>query len=443
MVAERHRSSRRRIAQARELILLSAAVEARRRTERKRGLQLSESLDWDALAEQLRMRRLLGTLGPRIHELSEERGGPRFAAVVEEAIRQGRRQSALLDAVTAQVGTALSAGGIRWSTLKGPALSRAIYGDAGRRLSGDVDLLLPAEHLIDGVEIVRELGYGGAHDLAAEDGLPLLHFAMPHELGALPAVELHWRVHWYEREFARDRLLRPSGAGENWRASAADELTAMLLFYARDGFLDLRLASDLGAWWDVRSPELAPGALTQTLTSYPAIARAARSAALVAERLIGVPTGEALAGASKAGVRVRTAARLADPHPRRSRAQLFAEMGLIDGLLTPPGDMPGFLSRQLLLSPEMLAELDRQAPKRRRRRRVSRCLGVLGRYLLAFRRLLRTPERLSDADSSCDEPRRRTRPTATPLLLRASPETSGLPNVSGAQINLSKDRSAE
>jgi hypothetical protein len=88
-------------------------------------------------------------------------------------------------------------------------------------------------------------------------GLPLLHFVLVHERGELPPVELHWRVHWYERSFARERLLPPAvDPPGDWRPAPADELAALLLFYARDGFIDLRLASDLGAWWDVHGAEL-------------------------------------------------------------------------------------------------------------------------------------------------------------------------------------------
>ena len=121
-------------------------------------------------------------------------------------------------------------------------------------------------------------------------GLPLLHFALVHERGELPPVELHWRVHWYERSFARERLLPPAvDPLDDWRPAPADELAALLLFYARDGFVDLRLATDLGAWWDVYGAELPPGALDELLHSYPAFAHAIPVALRVAERLVGLP----------------------------------------------------------------------------------------------------------------------------------------------------------
>ncbi len=50
-------------------------------------------------------------------------------------------------------------------------------------------------------------------------------------------MELHWRVHWYERSFAHERLLPPTpdDPPQNWRPAPADELAALLLFYAGMG----------------------------------------------------------------------------------------------------------------------------------------------------------------------------------------------------------------
>jgi hypothetical protein len=382
------------------------------------------------------MRRLLGTLGPRLVELAEGRASERFTDAVDEVMLQGRRQSTLLEAVSARIRDALAGEGIRSSPLKGPQLSRAIYGDPGRRLSSDVDLLVPAEQLNDAVEVVRGLGYQAPHDHVRADGLPLLHFALLHEQGTLPAVELHWRIHWYERDFARERLLAPEGAPEDWRPDAADELTALLLFYARDGFLDLRLASDLGAWWDVRGAELQSAALAAALAPYPALTLALAAAGRVAKRMLGIPVPDTLAGFARPGARGRIAARLADPHPRRGRAQLYADMGLIDALLMPRGEVRAFSERQLLPPRQVLAELDRRAPKRRKRTRLPRALGLLGRYAIALTRLPRRAE-LPSA-SAVLEPSRHAR-----VFLRAEAEVSALSDVGGAQAHPSTRGSSE
>ena len=421
----------------RELILLSATGALRRERERERGRALSASVDWNALAAQLRRRRLLGTLGPRIVSLAEGSASERFTSAVDEAILHGRRQSTLLEAVSGRIRVALATESIRSTSLKGPQLSRAIYRDPGRRLSSDIDLLVASEQLNDAVEVVRGLGYRAPHDHVRADGLPLLHFALLHERGALPAVELHWRIHWYERDFARERLLAPEGAREDWRADAADELAALLLFYARDGFLDLRLASDLGAWWDVRGGELQDTALAAVLTAYPALTRALSASGRVAQLMLGIPVPDMPA---RPGARGRTAARLADPHPARGRAQLYADMGLIDALLMPRGELRAFCERQLLLPRSVLAELDRRAPKRRRRTRLPRAAGVLARYAITVPRLLRRAERPREPPGAraVPEPSRH-----ASVFLRGAAEVSALPDVCRAQAHPSTRGSSE
>jgi Uncharacterised nucleotidyltransferase len=364
--------------------------------------RLMADVSWSRLSETLRVRRLLPTLGPRILELADGRASDGFAEAVEQAIEAGRHQSAFLQLVSQRAMAALANAGIRSTPLKGPRLGEAIYGDLGRRLSGDIDLLVAPQQLRAAVEAMRGLGYGAPADYVERDGLPLLHFALMHERGKLPAVELHWRVHWYERSFAQERLLPPTGTSTpDWRPLPADELVALLLFYARDGFVDLRLATDLSAWWDVMGDQLLPGALDELLDTYPALERAVTVALRAAEEVVGLPAAQIVGGESPPGLRERMALRLANPNPQASESQLYAEMGLIDGLLMPPGGLGGFVRRQLLPPRNVLDEDDRHTPRQRVASSLSTSvrtlvrLGVLGRYGLAMARLVRPPESLS------------------------------------------------
>jgi hypothetical protein len=380
----------------RQLILLSAGTAARRRATRERARQLTAEVEWSRLAETLRLRKLLPVLGPRILELVDESPtSSGFAAVVEQGLEAGRRQGAFLQLVSLRVMAMLADAGIRCAPLKGPLLGEAIYGDPGRRLSGDVDLLVTPEQLQAAVEVVRGLGYGAPTDHVQECGLPLLHFLLAHERGDLPPMELHWRVHWYERAFARERLLPPAGAASDWRPAPADELAALLLFYARDGFVDLRLAADLGAWWDVFGADLPAGALDELLCSYPALARVIAAALSVAEKVVGLPAERIVGDARKLSLRERIAVRLANPNPHSSQSQLYADMGLIDGLLAPPGGFGAFVGRQLLPAPEVLDKQAQHGAKHRARTRLARCAGQLARYALAMIRLVRAPEMAS------------------------------------------------
>jgi Uncharacterised nucleotidyltransferase len=379
----------------RQLILLSAGTAARRRAMGERADRLTAEVDWPRLAETLRLRRLLPTLGPRIVELAEGRASDDFAATVEQAIATGRRHGAFLQLMSLRAIAVLADAGIRSTALKGPFLGESIYGDPGRRPSSDIDLLVSPEQLQTAVEVMRGLGYGAPADHVYDCGLPLLHFTLVHERGELPPVELHWRVHWYERSFARERLLPPAvdPLGE-WRPAPADELAALLLFYARDGFVGLRLAGDLSAWWDVYGADLPPGALDELLGAYPAFARVIPVAVLVAERTVGLPAARIVGEMPKQGLRERMAVRLANPNPRSSSSQLYADMGLIDGLLMPRGGFGAFVRRQVLPPPEVLDQQARHGARRRARSSLGRGAGVLARYGLTMARLTRAPETL-------------------------------------------------
>ncbi|HEY2052362.1 MAG TPA: nucleotidyltransferase family protein [Solirubrobacterales bacterium] len=384
-----------RAAAERRLIEIAAAVAARREALHEEAAALSLLVDWDRLAAALAWRRLLPPLGPRLLALSDGVAGPEFEAAVEAAVETARRQAVLLSSVGDLAGLALAAAGVRSAPLKGPGLAEAIYGDPGRRLAGDVDLLVDVSDLPAAVAVVEGLGYSAPVDPRDVNGLPELHFALPHREGRMPPVELHWRIHWYERRFASARLLPPAGAGAGWRPAAADELAALLLFYARDGFVDLRLAADLGAWWDARGAELAPAALEEVAVAHPELDRALRISARVAARTVGLPAAEQID--PRPELRARLAVELANPHPRRGEVQTYAEIGLVDGLLTPRGGGGALLRRQLLVPDEVLRRRDQLTGKGRRGPfRVGTRLGyavrllvragVLGFYLLALGR---------------------------------------------------------
>lgn len=351
--------------------------------------------DWSLVADMLRRRRLLSLLGPRLVEFAGDQTVSEFSSEVSQALDTGRRQGVFLQTIAERVMAALANAGIGCTPLKGPVLSEVLYGDPGRRSSSDIDLLVAREKLRSAVEVVRELGYRAPTDHIDEHGLPLLHFALTHERDQLPPVELHWRIHWYERSFASERLLAPSGELTSiWRPAPIDELTALLLFYARDGFIDLRLATDLGACWDIHSTGLQPGALDEVIRAYPALKHVLLVAATVAERTVGLPLGRLTEHGVKLGSRSRIAARLAAPSPRASQTQLYADMGLIDGLLTPPKGFKAFLRRQVIPPREVLDEHARKAQRQRASSTLGHSMRVLGRYGLAIARLLRTQENI-------------------------------------------------
>jgi hypothetical protein len=219
------------LAAEREIALLSAGTAARRLAGADRFERLAATVDWSALTQLLQAGRVLPLLGPRILAACGERASNEFQAALAAALESGRHQEVLLQLAGARTMDALAGAGIRATALKGPLLGEAIYGEPGRRPSSDVDLLVAAEDLAAAVAVARKLGYDEPSDHLMANGLPVLHFSLAHRSGQLPPLELHWRIHWYEGRFARERLLAPSPESPNdWRPAPADEVAALLLY---------------------------------------------------------------------------------------------------------------------------------------------------------------------------------------------------------------------
>lgn len=371
------------------MALLGAGTAERRSAAQPEAEALAREVDWTTLAGLLQARKLLTTLGPRIVDLAG--GDPAFRDQVEGALDAGRHHSSFLQMVGSRLTTLLEERGIRVIPLKGPRLAEALYGDVGRRLSNDIDLLVAPEQMAEAVEVVRSIGYAPPTDFVYRGGLPLLHYALVHRRNELPPVELHWRVHWYEERFAPELLLPPAGSGDpDWRPAPAAELAELLLFYARDGFVDLRLAADVAAWWDTRGGQLRAGEMEEVLRAYPALSRALLTALEVSERIVGVPAAEVLGTSPRLKARDRLAARMADPNPTVRRSQLHADMGFVDGLLTPAPDLPKFVRRQIFIPAAVFREYAKHEDFRARSP-FDYALRVLARYGLAGLRALRRP----------------------------------------------------
>jgi Uncharacterised nucleotidyltransferase len=372
------------------MLLLVAGTEARREANRTRLESLVSQVDWLVLAGLLGRLRVMPTVGPRILEVAGDTASPRFAEEVAACLEEVRRWDGLLMMTSGWLVEALENAGIAASVLKGPALGETLYGQPGRRISSDIDLLVPCERLEDAVKVMAGLGYGPPTDARGKDGRPLLHFAMVHDRGALPAVELHWRIHWYEDRFARERLLPPAPGEVAWRPRPTDQLAALLLYYARDGFNGLRQATDLAAWWDRFGAELPPCALEEVLDEYPGLRPAVLAAARVAARMVGLPS-ERILRPRGLGFRGRLALRLADPRPYPTSQQLYAEIGLIDGLLTPFGGLLAFLRRQVVPPREVIRQHVERSEDAHLISTAGYAMRVLGRYAIAIGRLLRVP----------------------------------------------------
>ncbi len=131
------------------LILLSAAT-ALRRSENEPTAEASPP---GQLARARRAyssrRRLLPTLGPRLIDLAKGKATQEFAAGVADARKQATPPGRISAADHARFMRRCRCRG-SLSAAEGPWLGQSLYGEAGRRPSADIDLLVAKEQIASG-----------------------------------------------------------------------------------------------------------------------------------------------------------------------------------------------------------------------------------------------------------------------------------------------------
>lgn len=328
------------------MLALVAAPE-RRRAAGRRLAELVERVDFDRLAATLFEERVLALAGKRLADAFGAAIPRSFTDRVGAAIVANREWARMIDAASLAVLPALESAGIPALPLKGPFLARSLYGDAGMRPSGDLDILVHPGDMRGAVEVIRGFGYDKPADPVLRSGLPRrLHFSLNHP-GGLPTVEVHWRIHWYERDFSTGVLERSLPEAFTRRAIPRDELASLLLFYARDGFLGLRLVADIAAWWERHGDDVAGGYLDTLLDAHPRLRRALLASVDVAGRLVGLPRARLVSGMPATNARCSVAMRLSNWSRRGDPRQWDANVALIDGLLAPDGQLASYLRRTL------------------------------------------------------------------------------------------------
>jgi hypothetical protein len=314
---------------------------------------LLETCDEERLGVLLERIRLVEHVGGRIVAAAGRERFPRLALAAWGSTAALRTLGAIQAVVQYGALERLSRAGIRAAPIKGADLALRVYGDLGLRGSADVDIVVEPDRLDDAVDVLGTLGYDGGPD-ASSPWLMALHRRLEHPRAAMPPVEVHWRTEWYSESamsggLARAALERaiedPHGRGLRFRL--ADELALLLLVFARDGLPGLRLPADVAAWWDRYGPDLGPLPLQGIVEEDPSLAVPLATAAVVCERLVGLPAARLLDIAPARSRRGRLAARLSSAfldEPRKRSA-----VGLIDGLLGGRQAWSGFARRRLLL----------------------------------------------------------------------------------------------
>ena len=364
-----------------ELILLAAGTRARRHANADRAPELLNRVTWETLLADLAYQQLVPLLGGRIVEMAGAVAPRRFAGAVREQTHASREAGALLELVTLRIASALEALGVTNVPLKGPLLARALHGDPAMRSSRDIDVLVARADLPRAADALATLGWRRDR---ASDHNPVLHLCLVHP-DDLPDVELHWRVHWYETEFGARALARAqTGADGIRRLRAEDDLVALMLYQARDGFAGLRHPTDLAAWWDAHgSPSGAP-VIEPILRLHPGLRRPLTAAANLLERMVGVPAWRLVDLPARRPRGSRGAIALANPFMHGEPHQITAEVSLVDGLLAPRGQRSAFFRRRVLPNASELPASSAKRPLALAR--ANHTLRLLRRYALALAR---------------------------------------------------------
>ena len=325
---------------AEEELALRLCGSARRR-HRDRGTieRLATEVPPDNLLAILESQRIVALAGERLEQAVPGVMSAAFRERVAEHVAHNRHRGALFSHLSMGLCADLEAAGIRCVQLKGWFLAERAHGDIGlRSAQSDIDILVEPDRLRDAVDLLVGAGYAPYDDVDWSEGLPHYHARLERDDLVRVSVEVHWRVHWYEKRFATEALARADVAPDGQRRlRAADEIAILLLVFARDGFVGLRLPADIAAWWDRHGAKLEQPPLDPVIASHPGLRRALLVAADVAEREVGVPAGELVSPSERRSRRARLACRLSQWSMRDAEADLITNITLSDLLLTPRG----------------------------------------------------------------------------------------------------------
>jgi hypothetical protein len=213
---------------------------------------------------------------------------------------------------------------------------------------------------------------------------------LEHPEGALPVLEIHWRVHWYETRFADAMLSRSRVVDRVRHLEPIDQFAALLLFYARDGFTGLRLAADIGAWWDRYGDADTPRHLERLVIEHPELAEAWRAALTTVSPVVGLPTTAISAALHPRTRRSALACRMRNWDLRGDVDQINANVTLVDGLLSPRQQLGAFIRRHVILPQVELSSTYGLAPDsslRVARWRAWHAAKMIVRYVLGLARV--------------------------------------------------------
>ena len=304
--------------------------------------------DWDGLWALARRHGLRPLLGRALEGAAADLPRAVFMDVWAGRERLARRHRALAEALLEVLGR-LDAAGLPALPFKGPVLADELHGDVALREYADLDLLLPAERVLEAKAILGAAGLRPAFPLGPGQERALLRSPAQYHLTVCDpardlAVELHWRTDpdapvepaddpgWWER------LPRRPFLGGTVRALPPEDLLLVLAFHgSKHHWERLGLLVDLA-----RLLRRHPGLDWPALRGRAAALRASRRLALgldLAARLLGAPRppGTSEGAGAKSGLRalaapIEAALGLPDPPVPGPFRRLARDLRLVESL---------------------------------------------------------------------------------------------------------------
>jgi hypothetical protein len=164
---------------------------------------LSAGIAWTRLLDQAEAHGVAPLVARNLDALGWPGIPPDVRAALEAARRLNAARNLLVARVLGRALDALGRAGVPVIPLKGVALADSLYGDAGLRVSSDIDLLVPRQAVAPAFAVFAQFGYlPAAEEKPVEDGdINLLlksnmeYAFVSQELQACP-IELHWDIAW-------------------------------------------------------------------------------------------------------------------------------------------------------------------------------------------------------------------------------------------------------
>jgi hypothetical protein len=291
-----------------ELLRLLVGTREARQAAVARISALTATVDVARLEQTARAQSLFPLMAARLEEVAPScmTAGMRERAAT--MTQETRHWSVAVEVMTEKLTSALERSGVPVVALKGPIMARELYGDPGLRVTTDIDLLVRPADFPGAIRLLSEEGYTAGVIDDWGDGLPLFEASMYPASTWSPGIDLHWRLHWHDEGFCEGaiRRSRPPDGQTPRLLAPLDLLAALCMIYARDGFWGLRGAADLAAWWDRYGSTIPPGGVEEILREHPRLEEGIVAAAVVSNRLVGIPADRTVPGR---GLRRRTSAR--------------------------------------------------------------------------------------------------------------------------------------